>query len=327
MKFGLLLPHFGEHADAQKIINGSNLAESLGFDSVWVRDHLLFEPHGEFESANVNFYDALTTLTAVGAVTERLQLGTGSLIPFRHPLHTALIATTMTQFFGPRVILGLGAGNFDHEFEAIGLGGVPRPELVQTNMEIMRQIWTEKGVSCQEPPFAFEGATIEPRPVGGPPPLWYCGATPKSARIAAASADGWLPGRIALETLKARVQTLTDTAEEHGRPRPTVGIIPTTSIADTREEAISRVNVPGLLTWANNSRFWVKPESGSFQTVEDLQGVLIHGTADDIVEQCTTLREVGVDHLVFDFRLNFPIWEDQMQRIGEEVLPKLRTTT
>ena len=49
MRFGLLLPHFGEHADAQKIINGSRLAESLGFDSVWVRDHLLFEPHGEFE--------------------------------------------------------------------------------------------------------------------------------------------------------------------------------------------------------------------------------------------------------------------------------------
>jgi alkanesulfonate monooxygenase SsuD/methylene tetrahydromethanopterin reductase-like flavin-dependent oxidoreductase (luciferase family) len=327
VRFGLLLPHFGEHASAEKIINGSKLAESLGFDSVFVRDHLLFEPHGEFESANVNFYDALTTLTAVGAVTERLQLGTGALIPFRHPLHTALIATTMTQFFGPRLILGMGAGNFDHEFEAVGLGGVPRPELVQSNFEIMRRLWTEKNVSWEDAPFSFEDATIEPRPVGGPPPMWYCGATPKSARIAAASADGWLPGRIALETLKARVQTLTDTAAEHDRARPTVGIIPTTSIADTREEAISRVNVPGLLTWANNSRFWVKPESGSFQTVEDLQGVLIHGTADDIIEQCSTLRDVGVDHLVFDFRLNFPIWEEQMQRIGEDVLPKLRTTT
>jgi alkanesulfonate monooxygenase SsuD/methylene tetrahydromethanopterin reductase-like flavin-dependent oxidoreductase (luciferase family) len=327
VRFGLLLPHFGEHANAEKIINGAKLAESLGFDSVFVRDHLLFEPHGEFEKPNLNFYDALTTLTAVGAVTERLQLGTGALIPFRHPLHTALIATTMTQFFGPRLILGLGAGNFDHEFQAVGLGGVPRPELVQTNMEIMRRVWTQKNVTWKEPPFDFEGATIEPLPVGGPPPLWYCGATPKSARLAAGSADGWMPGRIALETLKARVQTLTDTAAEHGRSRPTVGIIPTTSIADTREEAISRVNVPGLLTWANNSRFWVKPESGSFQTVEDLQGVLIHGTADDVVEQCSTLRGVGVDHLAFDFRLNFPIWEEQMQRIGEDVLPKLRTAT
>ena len=324
MRFGLLLPHFGEHADASKIIRGSQLAESLGFDSVWVRDHLLFEPHGEFESPNATFYDALTVLTAVGASTERLQLGTGALIPFRHPLHTALIATTMTQFFGPRLILGLGAGNFDHEFDAVGLSGVPRPELVQTNMDIMRRVWTEKGVSCKQPPFDFADATIEPPPVGGPPPLWYCGATPKSARIAATSADGWLPGRISLETLKKRVQTLDETSAENGRTRPTVGIIPTTSVADSREEALSRVNVPGLLTWANNSRFWVKPPSGSFQTADDLQGVLIHGTADDVVEQCLALRDVGVDHLVFDFRLNFPIWEDQMQRLGEAVLPRLR---
>lgn len=324
MKFGLLLPHFGEYADAAQTIRGSQLAESLGFDSVWVRDHLLFEPHGEFESPDATFYDALTVLTAVGASTERLVLGTGALIPFRHPLHTALISTTMTQFFGPRLILGLGAGNFDHEFEAVGLGGVPRPELVQTNIDIMRQIWTEKGVSWNEPPFAFDDATIEPHPVGGPPPLWYCGATPKSARIAATSADGWLPGRISLGTLQARVQTLTETAAEQGRERPTVGIIPTASIGDTREEALSRVNVPGLLKWANNSRFWVKPPSGSFSTVEDLQGVLIHGTADDVVEQCIALRDTGVDHLVFDFRLNFPIWEDQMTRIGESVLPRLR---
>ncbi len=324
MRFGLLLPHFGEHAAAEKIIRGSRLAESLGFDSLWVRDHLLFEPHGEFESPNPAFYEALTVLTAVGASTERVQLGTGALIPFRHPLHTALIVTTMTQFFGPRLILGFGAGNFDHEFDAVGLSGVPRPELVQANMEILRRVWTEKGVSWKEPPFHFEDATIEPLPIGGPPPLWYCGATPKSARIAATSADGWLPGRISLATLRARVQTLTETAAAHTRTRPTVGIIPTTSIAETREEALSQVNVPGLLAWANNSRFWVKPASGRFETVEDLQGVLIHGTSDDVVEQCIALRDTGVNHLVFDFRLTFPTWEEKMHRLGEHVLPRLR---
>ncbi len=325
MRFGLLLPHFGEHADAEKIIRGSRLAEALGLDSVWVRDHLLFEPHGEFESSDATFYDALTVLTAVGASTERLQLGTGALIPFRHPLHTALIATTMTQFFGPRLILGVGAGNFDHEFEAIGLGGVPRPQLVQDNIAIMRRIWTEKGVTWKEPPFDFSDATIEPQPLGGPVPLWYCGATPKSARIAAESCDGWLPGRISLPTLKSRMKTLDEIAGTHGRQRPSVGMIPTTSIADTREEALSRVNVGGLLKWANNSRFWVKPESGSFQTVDDLHGVLIHGTVDDVVEQCLTLRDEGVDQLVFDFRLTFPLWEEQIQRLGEQVLPRLRT--
>ena len=75
MKFGLLLPHFGDHADREKLLEGSKRAEAVGFDSVWVRDHLLFEPHGEMESDNNSFYDALTTLTAIGAVTDRIELG------------------------------------------------------------------------------------------------------------------------------------------------------------------------------------------------------------------------------------------------------------
>lgn len=323
MRTGLLLPHFGEHADAQKIIKGSQLAESLGFDSVWVRDHLLFEPHGEFENPDSTFFEAFTVLTAIGASTERLTLGTGALIPFRHPLNTAHIAATMTQFFGSRLVIGMGSGNFDHEFDAVGLQGVPRPQLVQDSFEIMRQIWEGEGVSWHDAPFDFSDATIKPRPVGGPVPLWYCGTTPKSARIAAASCDGWLPGRISIDTLRARVETLDKTSAEHDRPRPTVGIIPTASIARTREEALARVNVDGLLTWANNSRFWVKPKSGQFETVEDLSGILVYGTPDDVGEQVLELRDAGVNDLIFDFRLSFPLWEEQMQMLGDEVFPRL----
>lgn len=323
MRTGLLLPHFGEHADAEKIIEGSKLAERLGFDSVWVRDHLVFEPHGEFEKPDPTFYEAFTVLTAIGAVTETLQLGTGALIPFRHPINVAHLVATMNQFFGPRIILGMGAGNFDHEFEAVGLGGIPRPDLVIDNFEIFRKIWTEDDVAWDKAPFQFSDVSITPKPAGGTPPLWYCGTTPKSARLAAWSCDGWMPGRVAIETLRARVATMRTESAEHDRPMPTVGIIPTTSVASTREEALSRVNIEGLLTWANNSRFWVKPPSGSFQTVEDLAGVLLYGTPDDILEQAVELRESGVDHLVFDFRLSFPLWEEQMQMLGEEVLPKL----
>ena len=72
MKFGLLLPHFGEEADRRRSCSKAPSARrTLGFDSVWVRDHLVFEPHGEMEKPNRTFYDALTTLTAIGAVTER----------------------------------------------------------------------------------------------------------------------------------------------------------------------------------------------------------------------------------------------------------------
>jgi len=175
MKFGLLLPHFGEHASKEKLLEGSKLAEEVGFDSVWVRDHLVFEPHGEMEKPNRTFYDALTTLTAIGAVTERIELGTGSLIPFRHPLITALMAGTMTQLVGPRLILGFGAGTFDHEFEAIEWGDRDRVELVRSNAEILRKVFTENDVDYTDDNFTFANITIEPKPVGGRVPFWYGG--------------------------------------------------------------------------------------------------------------------------------------------------------
>lgn len=230
MKFGLLLPHFGEHADRDKLLKGSQRAEELGFDSVWVRDHLVFEPHGEMEKPNRTFYDALTTLTAIGAVTQKLELGTGSLIPFRHPLITALMAGTMTQLLGPRLILGFGAGTFDHEFEAIEWGDRNRVELVRSNAEIFKRVFTENEVDYTDDNFTFHNVSLEPKPVGGRVPFWYCGATPRSARLAVEFCDGWMPGRISLATMAKRIDSMKELAEATGKKMPTVAVIPPTSV-------------------------------------------------------------------------------------------------
>jgi alkanesulfonate monooxygenase SsuD/methylene tetrahydromethanopterin reductase-like flavin-dependent oxidoreductase (luciferase family) len=324
MKFGLLLPHFGEQASKEKLLEGSKLAEDKGFDSVWVRDHLVFEPHGEMEKPNRTFYDALTTLTAIGAVTNRIELGTGSLIPFRHPLVTALMAGTMTQLVGPRLILGFGAGTFDHEFEAIGWGHLDRVEMVRSNAEILRRVFTENDVTYDDGIFSFENVTIEPKPVGGRVPFWYCGATPKSARLAVEYCDGWMPGRISMATLAKRISTMRDLSAEQGREVPTIAVIPPTSIEETRDEALQHVNIPGLLAWANKAKFAVKPPSGRFETVEDLEGQLIVGDPDDAVREVQKFKDLGVEHLVFDFRFKFDRFFEQIHLLGTEVLPKLR---
>lgn len=325
MKFGLLLPHFGEHASKRNIIDGSKAAEAAGFDSVWVRDHLVFEPHGEMEKPNREFYDALTTLTAIGAVTDRIQLGTGSLIPFRHPLVTALMAGTMSQLVGPdRLILGWGAGTFDHEFEAIGWGDRDRVELVRSNAKILERVFTENEVDYADDNFRFTDVSIEPKPLGGRLPFWYCGATPRSARLAVEFCDGWMPGRIGMATLRKRVETMRDLSAEQGKAMPTVAIIPPTSIERTREEALKHVNVPGLLAWANKAKFAVKPPSGRFETVDDLEGQLIVGSPDEAVQELKKFEAAGVEHLVFDFRFKFDKWFDQIELLGTEVLPQLR---
>ncbi len=324
MKFGLLLPHFGEHAAPDKLLAGANRAEELGFDSVWVRDHLIFEPHGEMEKPDRTFYDALTTLTAVGAVTERIELGTGSLIPFRHPLVTALMVGTITQLVGPRLILGFGAGTFNHEFAAIGWDDRDRVELVRSNARILRRVATENGVSYADDYFTFSDVTIDPKPAGGPVPFWYCGATPRSARLAVEFCDGWMPGRIGMATLAKRIETIRALEHEKGRDPIRIAVIPPTSIEESRAEALKHVNVPGLLAWANKARFAVKPPSGRYETVEDLEGQLIAGNPDEAVREIRKFEQLGVQHLVFDFRFKFDRWFDQIELLGAEVLPKLR---
>lgn len=323
MKYGLLLPHFGEEAHRGKLLLGARRAEALGFDSLWVRDHLIYEPHGEMERPDRTFYEALTTLTAVGAVTTRIGLGTAALIPFRHPLVLAQTVTSMTHLVGARLILGLGAGAFDHEFEAVGLGSVDRHVLLRAHVETLRRVMTENDVTYHHGPIRFEHVTIEPKPLGGAVPLWHCGTSPRSARLAAELFDGWMPGRIAMRTLERRVQTIAEQSTAAGRARPALGVIPPTSVATTREEALAHVNIPGLLAWANKSRFAVRPSSGRFETVADLEGQLVAGTPDDVVAECRKFEALGVDQLVFDLRFRFDRWVDQVERLGADVLPRL----
>lgn len=326
MKYGLLLPHFGEEADRDKLLEGARRAEALGFDSVWARDHLIFEPHGEMEKPDRSFFEPLTTLTAIGAVTKTLELGTGSLIPYRHPLQVALQVATMTQLVGPRVIIGMGAGTFQHEFDAVGMTGPmeERWQRVESYARILRQVWTENAVSYEDSLYSFRDVTIEPKPVGGPVPYWYCGATPASARRAVEYCEGWMPGRISLPTFKLRVEKIREMSAEAGRTAPTIAVIPPTSVETDRSEAMKDVNVEGLLVWANKAKFSVKPPSGRFETVDDLEGMLIAGDPDDAVRECRKFEAAGCEHLVFDFRFKFHKWFEQIELLGREVLPRLR---
>src|ERR687884_838136 len=165
-RYGLLLPHFGEHASRDYLIRGAQTAERYEFDSVWVRDHLVFHPHG-MEGQDRTHVDPMVTLGLVAGVTEKLILGTGSLIPYRHPIQTALALSSLEALAGPgRVIAGFGIGTFDHEFNAAGLGGIDRRELIEEQIAIIRKLWTGQEVSIEGKFYRFEAVDIHPTPAG-----------------------------------------------------------------------------------------------------------------------------------------------------------------
>lgn len=322
-RYGLLLPHFGEHASRDKLIRGAQLAERYGFDSVWVRDHLVFHPHG-MEGQDRTHIDPMVTLALVAGATERLILGTGSLIPYRHPIQSALLLSSLEYVAGPgRVIAGWGLGTFDHEFEACGMGGWDRREVIREQIEIIRQLWTGQEISYAGQFYRFTNVDIHPSPARpGSIPIWYCGNSPASVRRAVEYCDGWMPGRITIKTFRKRVERMRRLAAEAGKPVPTAAAIPITSPGRTREEALAKVNWRGMMEQAIRAKW--ENDSGRWETPEDLEGALIAGPPATIIEEVRKYHAAGLSHLVFDLRFRFDEWFECVQLLGEEVLPELR---
>jgi alkanesulfonate monooxygenase SsuD/methylene tetrahydromethanopterin reductase-like flavin-dependent oxidoreductase (luciferase family) len=212
MKIGVLLPHTGAHATRQRIVDQSLRLERAGFDSVWVRDHLVWHPHG-MEGTDVTFVEPLLTLAVIGALTERLTLGTAVLIPLRWPLKLAQDLASLSYLVGPRLIAGVGMGFSPAEFAASGLQHDQRERITREIVEICRRVWSGDPVSYSGQVFRFDDVSIKPIPPG-PIPFWYGGATRASVRRAVDYCEGWLPGRIPMATLDDRLRLLRELASE-----------------------------------------------------------------------------------------------------------------
>jgi alkanesulfonate monooxygenase SsuD/methylene tetrahydromethanopterin reductase-like flavin-dependent oxidoreductase (luciferase family) len=316
MQFGILLPHFGKEASATRLIDGSRLAEGLGFDSVWVRDHLLWHPHG-MEKAGLKFVEPFITLAAIAAVTKKLILGTAVLIPVRWPLKFSQNLASLSYIAGGRVITGIGLGSNPAELAAAGLKGEQRAEIMRETVEIARLIWRENNASYKGKIFSFENVTIEPKPVE-PIPIFYGGSTRASIRRVAEYCDGWIPGRIPMATFDDRLKYLQQFTDR----KIILGNIPVVRIDKDRAKARGDIDVEALAGSSEGSSHWIKPPSGRFETIEDLEGLLIVGNPDDCASEIEKFRRRGVEHLVFDLRLQYHRYEETLRLISEELLPR-----
>lgn len=296
------------------------LAEEAGFDAVWVRDHLLWEPHG-MEGDDRTFVEPLTCLAAIAARTSRIHLGTAVLIPLRWPLKLAQDLASLSYLASGRVVAGLGLGSGQKELGAVGFRRKDRKPIFVETTEIVSRVWEDDHVTYEGNLFSFEDVSIEPKPAA-PIPLWYGGTTRISVENAVKFCEGWMPGRIPLATLDDRLEHL-DELTASSDERITRSIIPLVKIDRDRQRARSGIDMEALAGSSEASKKWVVPEGG-FNTVDDLRGIIAAGEPAEIVEQVAEMAERGIDHFVFDLRLQYEEYERVVDLIATDVLPELR---
>lgn len=318
---GLVLPHFGDVADPTRILEMSARLEDAGVDSVWFRDHLSFAPH-VYEPPGTRFLDPFTSLAAIAATTRRIQLGTATLIPIRHPLIVSQLLGGIDAFAGGgRLIVGVGAGGVREPFEALGIDFASRFKVIDDWIGALAATWHDEKASWSGEHFAYPEIRIDPRPDPGTP-IWYGGASASSVRRACRLGDGWLPGRCPLPELHELIALLRTEGSSVGK-KMTAGVMPLLAMGRSRSEVLAGLDLEPLLGMARSNPLW----SGEFNDASDLEGILVAGDADECVEQIGRIVATGVDALVFDLRLVTDRIDEQFDRFVDDLVPALRRAT
>jgi len=206
---------FGIHLPSSSVTRFSDIVsyarrcEDLGFDSVWVADHILSGVSG-------GLYEPLTTLAALSGRTEKVRLGTSILVAsLRSPIPLADATGTIQEASGGRLILGVGAGWDRDEFERLGVSFEERGAITDECLEIVRGLWKAGAFSYHGAHFAVDDVKIG-APPSRPPPIWIGGNSPRAIKRAA-KYDAWFPTDPTVEEIergKAALSRLTKTGDK-----------------------------------------------------------------------------------------------------------------
>jgi len=203
-------------------------AEELGFESVWLPEHLVFPvviesryPYAEAPPINpaTPLLDPFVLLAQVAAVTSRIRLGTNIyILPLRHPLTTARMGVTLDVISNGRFTFGVGAGWLREEFDAVGIDFESRGARLRECVRILKSLWTEPEPEVRGKFYSFGPVKFEPKPIQKPhPPIVFGGETPAALRRAAALGDGWYGVNHTPESAAARVSELRALLADAGR--------------------------------------------------------------------------------------------------------------
>lgn len=189
MKFGVHLPQFGRIATPEALPRAARHAEDLGFDDVWVSDHIAIPARAGYVPPY--FYEPIVALTWAAAATDRIGIGTSVLVlPYRHPLHLAKELATLDRLSRGRLIVGAAAGWLEPEFNALGVPFRERGARTDEAIAVLRHCWEQDPVHFEGSRVRLDGLRVLPQP-GRHIPIWIGGTSEAAIRRAIAHGDGW----------------------------------------------------------------------------------------------------------------------------------------
>ena len=236
IKVGCHLPVYGPVARREPIIAFARRVEALGYDSLWVSDHVVipwriasrypYNASGDFPLPPTgDFLEPLTALALVAGVTDRIALGTSVLVlPHRHPVLAAKMLATLDHLAPGRVICGAGVGWMREEIELLGAPYARRGAWSDEAIRVMRTCWTEERAVFAGEFFRFEPVGCRPRPARGTIPIWIGGHTERAFRRVAELGDGWHAAFPTHADLGHALSRLRDACAKAGRDPATLTI-------------------------------------------------------------------------------------------------------
>jgi probable F420-dependent oxidoreductase len=302
MQFGLSLPHFQRLASPEAIQRVAQSAERLGYDGIWVSDHIVI-PASAVDRFGSVFYEPLTVLGFAAACTSRIGLGTTVIIlPYRNPVVTAKVLSTLDVLSAGRVTAGMAVGWTEDEFKALGVPFQERGALSDEYIAAFKALWTQETPTFHGQHVRFENIAFAPKPVQKPHiPIWIGGNSRRAIRRAVALGDGWHPTRPLPEDVKAGLAYLREVCEQRRRDPQSLTIA-------VREPL----------------KFYHDAEAG-----RRLRPCL--GSTQKIIDDIGRYQEAGVDSIVLDTFYSSPELEhetldsllDTVERFAADVMPKM----
>lgn len=220
MRYGVAIPQANAFATPDSLRAVAHAVEDLGFDSLWVSDHIIVPQGSDYIPEFMD--EPLATLAFLAAETRHITLGTSVLIlPYRDPVFTAKFLGTVDYLSAGRLVVGTGAGWLEAEFAALSVPFAERGPRTDEYLRVMRNLWETETSSFEGKFKQYENMRMFPKSGAnrrGTIPLWVGGNSAPSIRRAAELGDGWHPINLSPAELAPLVETYRKQCERFGRP-------------------------------------------------------------------------------------------------------------